>query len=291
MKRRTFLKLAGASTASVFTAGSAAFYARSIEPSWLDITTIPLSLPHLDSAFHGYRIVQVSDIHIDNDWMGTARLVPILHLVNDLQADLIVITGDFVTHRGEHIFQMLAALNILSARDGVFAVLGNHDHWSGADDVRTMIQAAGIRELRNSVHTITRNGAMLHLVGLDDLWPLGGDDTPSVWDYQPLLRQVIQPLPEQGPAILLVHEPDFADVAAQSKRLALQLSGHTHGGQVRLPFVGALELPPLGMKYASGMYQIDSMQLYTNRGVGMVHPYVRFDCRPEISIFTCSSPP
>jgi predicted MPP superfamily phosphohydrolase len=91
-----------------------------------------------------------------------------------------------------------------------------------------------------------------------------------------------------GAAILLVHEPDFADIAATAGRIDLQLSGHTHGGQVRIPGYGALHLPRLGKKYQAGLYQVNTMLHYTNRGLGMMEPQVRFNCRPEITVFTCN---
>lgn len=287
MRRRTFLKVAGISTVGVIAAGGgAAYYSRSIEPSWVDITSVPLYMPRLSPAFDGYRVVQISDIHADEEWMFPDRLQPIIHAVNELHPDLILITGDFVTYEGDYPLNTVSALASLSAHDGIFAVLGNHDHWSGADEVRAVLKTTDIQELPNKVHTIARKGAMLHIVGLDDLWPYSSR-TLSVWSYEPLLHDVIRTMPQQGAAILLVHEPDFADVAARSNRFDLQLSGHTHGGQVRIPFVGAVELPPLGRKYSSGLYQFSSMQLYTNRGLGMVHPMVRFNCRPEITLFTC----
>jgi predicted MPP superfamily phosphohydrolase len=110
---------------------------------------------------------------------------------------------------------------------------------------------------------------------------------PRTVSYQEKFQAVVRKIPEQGAAILLVHEPDFADVAAKAQRFDLQLSGHSHGGQVRLPWLGALRLPPLGRKYSCGLYRVGEMWQYTTRGLGMKPPQVRLNCRPEITMITC----
>jgi predicted MPP superfamily phosphohydrolase len=125
------------------------------------------------------------------------------------------------------------------------------------------------------VHTLERGGSLLHIAGVDD-----------VWERQDRLDLVLDRLPAEGGAILLAHEPDFADTSAATGRFDLQISGHSHGGQVIAPFAGPLRLPHLGRKYPLGLYRVGDMLQYTNRGVGMVYPYVRFNCRPEITLFT-----
>lgn len=126
---------------------------------------------------------------------------------------------------------------------------------------------------------------MLHIVGMDDLWPENEGDPVPVWTHQPLLEELTAKLPDTGAAILLVHEPDFADVAAQNSRIDLQVSGHSHGGQVRIPFHGPIVLPPLSRRYAQGLYQTKNLIHYTNNGLGMLPPQIRFGCRPEIALF------
>jgi predicted MPP superfamily phosphohydrolase len=180
---------------------------------------------------------------------------------------------------------ILSALRHLRAKDGVFGVLGNHDHSSGVGWVRFCLQGANVQELNNTTHTIRRGEEMLHLVGMDDLWPANRGIPEPIWTHLPLLQQMTAALPEQGAAILLVHEPDFADVAAHIGRYDLELSGHSHGGQVRLPFAGALRLPPLAHNYPCGLYNVKNMMHYTNRGLGMISPRFRLNCRPEITVF------
>jgi predicted MPP superfamily phosphohydrolase len=250
-------------------------YAHFIEPGWVELTSISLALPRLAAPFRRYRLVQLSDLHL-GDWLDAAHLQGLITLINQQQPDLVAITGDFVTFDPAGVAADLQAqLRRLKARDGVVAVLGNHDHWSDPEQVRQVLQHSGITELRNTNIALERGSEVLHLAGVDDIWA-----------QQDHLEQVLTRLPEQGAAILLAHEPDFADTSAVSGRFDLQLSGHSHGGQVRLPLLGALKLPPYGRKYPMGLYRVGDMLLYTNRGVGMLAPHYRFNCRPEITMFT-----
>ncbi len=262
------------------------YYSRYIKPSWFDITHQQLQLPRLTEAFHGYRLVQITDIHADWTFMTVERLAGLVQTVNTLQADLIAITGDFVTNYLPGLEETLAELSKLRARDGVFGVLGNHDHSAGVEWIRGCLQANQIQELNEKTHTIRRGTQMLHFVGLDDLCPANWGTPAPVWSHLPLLNQLTTSLPADGAAILLVHEPDFADVAAVNGRLDLQISGHSHGGQVCFPFYGPLKrvLPPLSRKYPLGNYTIGKMMLYTNRGLGMGEFQMRFNCRPEIAV-------
>lgn len=291
-RRRMFLKRAGITSLGVAAAGSGTgLYAWRVEPGWIEVSTTTLHLPRLQPAFAGYRIVQLSDIHVDHTWMDKKRLEAIVALANEQKPDLIVVTGDFVTYVRQDTKDVLSTLQALQAHDGIFGILGNHDYWSNPSAVRTYIAAFGIEELKDRVTTIHRGSQALHLVGMDDLWISAYEPAPNPWIFQALLTSLVKQLPEEGTAILLVHEPDFADVAANSKRIDLQLSGHSHGGQVRFPLLNAPVVPPLGQKYVAGFYKVGSMQHYTSRGLGMVSPQVRINCRPEIAVFTCQPMP
>ena len=249
-------------------------YTTLVEPGWIDVSQVSLTLPRLAAEFRGYRVAQISDIHM-GDWMNAERLGDIVRAVNAQSPDLIAITGDFVTQdAGSHARDLITGLSQLRARDGVVAVLGNHDYWSDPQVVRSVLVASGMRELENSVQTLQRGTAKLHIAGVDD-----------IWESRDQLDLVRAALPPDGAAILLAHEPDFADESAAAGRFDLQLSGHSHGGQIVAPFMGPLHVPRFGRKYPSGQYQVGEMIQYTNRGVGMIRPYVRFNCRPEITIF------
>jgi hypothetical protein len=211
-------------------------------------------------------------------WMTVERLAGIVGTVNAERPDLVALTGDYVTHgyRRDRLYRDLASgLGQLRARDGVVGVLGNHDHWFDAAFARRGLRGAGVIELGNRAHALRRGGAVLYLGGVDDYWTAHAR-----------LDDVLDQVPAGSAAILLAHEPDFADLSAPSGRFALQLSGHSHGGQVRLPLLGPPILPPYGRKYPMGLYRVGRMWLYTNRGVGMLRPRVRLNCRPEITVYT-----
>lgn len=275
--RRDFLKLAFA------TGFGSMLYTFTVEPSWVDIEKIDMPLARLPKSFSGFRIAHISDIHIGG-WMNRARLHQTLELVDGQKPDLVVITGDHVYGRkwrdslDTAAKDYVAEMSVLTQKVRVLAVLGNHDHWTDAARVRQFLLQCGVLEIGNNVHTLKRNDEELHIAGVDD-----------ISTRHDRLDRVLTKLPESGAAILLAHEPDFADISAKTGRFDLQLSGHSHGGQVVIPFFGAPILPHLGKKYYSGLYKIRQMWQYTNRGVGMIEPSIRFNCRPEITIFTLQS--
>lgn len=233
-----------------------------------------MSVPGLSSAFAGYRIVHISDFHIGT-WLTIQHLSQVVTKVNQLKPDLIVITGDFVTIEPEvYIDKLISEIALLSPKDAKLAILGNHDHWSNPSLIRSALTSAGIRELRNSIYPIRRNSSSLYIAGIDDF--MVGQDR---------LDQVISNLPSDGPAILLAHEPDFADISASTGRFFLQLSGHSHGGQIIFPWVGPLYLPRFGRKYPYGLNKVNGMWVYTTSGLGTAELQIRLNCRPEIVLF------
>ena len=241
----------------------------------IEITQIPVRLRGLEPGFHGYRLVQFSDIHMDF-WMTPTHLSEIVELVNQQEPDLVAITGDFVGRNpARHAQSLVTCLRQLKSVDGVVAVLGNHDHWKDPLTVRHILQESQIDELNNRVRTIRRGENQLHIAGIDD--------HASQLSH---LGEVVNQLPASGIAILLAHTPDFADLSSPTGRFALQISGHSHGGQINLPLIGSPYLPRFARKYVAGLYQVGEMLLYTNRGIGRVHLPFRLGSRPEISVFT-----
>lgn len=258
------------------------YYTREVEPADVEVVPVSLVLPRLSPRFDGYRIALISDLHASG-WMSPGRILGLVKLVNAEAPDLVAITGDFATYSRfrsltRHVPDLVAPLSRLRAPDGVIAVLGNHDHKTDVSAVRHVLAAAGAVELRNTVRSVRRGDAALHLCGID-----------SVLKGTPLLDRVLERLPEKDAAILFVHEPDFAETSAGTGRFDLQLSGHSHGGQVGLPLPRWAILPLLSRRYPSGLYRVGEMLLYTNRGLGH-HPRLRFGCRPEITVFTLRSP-
>lgn len=240
----------------------------------IEITQIPVRLRGLEAEFHGYRLVQFSDIHMDF-WMTPAHLSEIVELVNQQEPDLIAITGDFVGRNPARYAQSLVdCLRQLESIDGVVAVLGNHDHWKDPLTVRQILKESQVCELNNRVRTLLRGEAQLHIAGVDDHASKLSN-----------LDEVLDLVPASGTTILLAHTPDFADLSAPTGRFALQISGHSHGGQINLPLIGSPYLPRFARKYIAGLHQVGEMLLYTNRGVGRVHLPFRLGSRPEISVF------
>jgi len=276
VSRRAFIRRGAAAGLGTTALGVGGYtYGHDIEPGWVEVTRVQLILPRLDAAFNGYRLVQISDIHMDHAMTGD-RLAAIVRLVNGQWPDLVAITGDFVTYDvEEYAAALVAALSLLRPRDTAVAVLGNHDYWADAAAVRGVIRDSGLIDLGNKVHTVRRGQAQLHLAGVDDYT-----------EHKDRLDHVLAHLPSTGTAILLAHEPDYADISSRSGRFDLQLSGHSHGGQVCPPLLGPLVLPRYGKRYPRGLYNVGGMALYTNRGLGMLWPHVRINSRPEITVFT-----
>ncbi len=255
-------------------------YAREIEPRRLEVVRPELTLPRLAAAFDGYRIVQIGDLHLD-DWSEPVRLHRVVEMVNAEGPDLVVVTGDFASYSARRLDtrRLVGALRRLSAPDGVLAILGNHDYLTDVGLIRRCIREAGLTELLNESVTLGREDSELHVAGIDD-----------VMEGRSRLDLVLQDLPASGAAVLLAHEPDFADVAAATGRFDLQLSGHSHGGQVRVPLLGKAVLPPFSQRYTRGLHRVGGMLVYTNRGLGTVHARLRFGCRPEITALTLRAP-
>jgi len=284
LSRRDFLKLLKSVGSIAFTSFAGTYYATEFEPSWIEVSQVEILLGSLPKAFDGYRILQISDIHIGG-WMDRERLAEVVELALAQKPDLVLATGDYVIgHFWSRELDVAAqefieVMQPLTQAHQVIGVMGNHDHWTDAARTREMLKQTGILELKNDIHRIDRNGESLYIAGLDD-----------VMERKHHLEEVEAKLPQGAHAILLAHEPDYATVTSETGRFMLQLSGHSHGGQVVIPFIGPPVLPRWGRKYPAGLYRLAGMWLYTNRGVGMTSPFVRINCRPEITVFTLNGP-
>ena len=198
-----------------------------------------------------------------------------VELANSLKPDLTVLTGDYVWRIPEGAEDLAAILSGLNARFGVYSALGNHDIWLDVELVKQAFARHRLPMLVNQGIPLTLGNASLYLAGLDD-----------GWSGNPDLKAALEGAPPQSPVILLYHEPDLADQVSLDPRLTLQLAGHTHGGQVRLPLRGPVILPYLGRKYDYGLYRVNEMWLYTNPGIGMISVPYRYNCPPEVTEFT-----
>jgi predicted MPP superfamily phosphohydrolase len=281
--RRRFL------TASACAAAGLAIYAGEIERHWIEIVRRDIFLSGLPSAFDGFRVAQLSDIHLD-EFTEPFLLRDAVDRINRLNPDAVFLTGDYVTYellpkrfpRGAA-WQCANLLKQLQCPLR-YAVLGNHDAMVGVEEVTEALTANAITVLNNSFLPIERAGSRFWLAGLADVVQEGPDPELAIPDS-------IRNVPHE-PIVLLCHEPDYADdllTLAAGQSVALMMSGHTHGGQVRLPFVGPMGLPHFGRKYVEGWFRFGNMQLYVNRGVGTVGLPFRFNCPPEITLLTLRS--
>ena len=276
--RRGLLKALWKTTLGCGLAGVAGYgYAFRFEPRWLATERVTIPLEGLDPALEGLRIVCVSDIHL-HPYVQIGFVEGVVEAVNRLEPDLVCLVGDYVLERADSVFELAPVLAQLDARYGVACVLGNHDLWTNAEVVRAGLEEAGLPVLVNEGMELQVGGAKLYIAGVDD-----------GWSGRPDLEVALKEAPEGVPVVLLAHEPDFADTYCLDGRVGLQVSGHSHGGQVRVPGIGALILPRYAAKYDQGLYQVNGMWLYTMRGVGVIGPPVRFNCRPEITEITLVS--
>ena len=250
-------------------------YSKLIERLWLDVRKLQIPLNRLPVSFSEFRIALFSDIHLGFFFSGK-DLSSVVKVVNELNPDTICFTGDFLNSVSSlrALDSGVAALAELTAPFGKYAVLGNHDYMAGPNHVINGLERGGFHVLINEHAAIQKDGDRLFLTGLD-----------SISKGKPNLETAIHGIPEAACNILLAHEPDIADAISKFP-VSLQLSGHSHGGQVRLPFIGPVITTGLGRKYHSGMYKINELILYTNRGLGTTVLPIRFMCRPEITIIT-----
>ncbi len=283
LSRRGFLRLCGG---GVLGLGASAAYARFGELHWLATETLEMDFPALAPGWDGLRLIQISDLHI-SEVVSTEFLRSAMKQCTALAPDVIVITGDFITRCDLRFLPELRQLmSCLRAPLGVFAVLGNHD-FGLYDPLRKLgvparnlleqpLAEYGVTVLRNNrvlVESPGRAGG-LQLVGLDDWWSGLADPEAAFANVDPA-----------QPCILLTHNPDTVALV-RARPWHWLLCGHTHGGQIRIPLLGAPVLPIEDRRFDQGLFKLNAQQrVYVNRGVGHLLP-VRFNCRPEITVFT-----
>lgn len=279
MTRRSFLIKGMYTVAGLFLTPVASYsYARYAEPGWLAVKQVTLTLKRLPAAFDGIRIVQFSDVHLGFHYT-VEQLGKLAQRIQSFQPDLICFTGDLFDYStGQDDGPTAQVLSKLKAPLGKAAVLGNHDYY-GKEQKKIMdiLSKGGFTVLMNDSIPIQRGTSRLWLSGVDDMLEGKAD----------LAAALKKTAAQEECVILLSHCPDFADTTLKYP-VDLQLSGHSHGGQVRLPFYGHLYAPDCGQKYVDGLYTLGDgkLQVYTNRGIGVsVYP-IRFWCRPELTVLT-----
>ena len=279
--RRQFLRRFASITAIGGASGGGAFgYGSLVERYWIQTVRRDVVLPNLAPEMDGFRIAQLSDLHLE-PWTKAEQIAEAVALTNALKPDLIVITGDFVTNSVKPAGPLAEILSALDAPYGVLGCMGNHDVWHQPAILTHFLRERHIEILRNQGMTLQTERGTLFIAGVDSAWA----DLANV-------KEALREWDGAGPLLVLAHEPDTADRIAHTGISALQLSGHTHGGQVCLPGLSpiALALPSWGKKYTQGYHRVGNLQLYVNRGIGCVGLPVRFACPPEVTEITLRSP-
>jgi len=274
LARRNFLKRFGYGVMGTGAmAGGTFAYGTRLETEWLKLERIEIPFERLDPALERFRIALLSDFHLfPNTRIELIRRA--VEMANSVKPDLVAMVGDFVQRDVEAIFELAPVLAGLDAKYGVFSTLGNHDHWKGAERVIEGLARSGLTVFQNRGVALEVGSSLLYVAGVDDGW-VGREDLAAALDARP----------ENAFTLVLMHEPDFADQFSRDGRIHLQLSGHSHGGQVRFPLIGSPFLPPYGEKYDQGFYRVGDLRLYTTRGVGVTAP-IRINCRPEVTEIT-----
>jgi len=274
MNRRTFLKLA-LYGGTIALAGS---YPVLIERNIVHVNRYRIPVPDLPSSFHGFTLAQLTDLHL-GFLVSDSFVEGIVEKTNRLGADVIVCTGDYVHARNtiEEIDRVWPILSKLEAKHGVYSVLGNHDHWADSDRSRYWLQRTK-QDIRHKCKPVYRGSDRILIGGAGDYWEdeLKIDETFSCSD-------------ENECRVLLSHNPDSVDTDFETP-LSLVLSGHTHGGQVVIPFFGPPVLPVKNKAYSSGLIATPRTQLFISRGIGWAIYPVRFNCYPEIAVLELVSP-
>ena len=246
------------------------------KPKNIDLVEVDIELDNLSWDFNNYRILNLCDIHL-GQWINPKYLDDLVDYVNTLNFDLITLTGDYVSYVIEGYNEALkSSFKKLKAKDGKFGILGNHDHWMSAKEIREIFEASDIVDLSNDVVVLKRGDGKINLAGVDSCTVCADN-----------LDKVLSKLEKDIPTILLAHEPDFAEESSKTGKIDLQISGHSHGGQFIIPkFETTPFRGPNSTKYPVGLYKIENMLQYTSKGLGTNSFRIRINCKPEITIIT-----
>jgi predicted MPP superfamily phosphohydrolase len=270
MNRRQFLKRTLGGGAAAALVGTYPFF---IERYIVEVNKYTIPVPNLPHEFDGLRIIHLTDLHY-GPLMPQAVLDEVIQKTNELEKDIVVCTGDYVRGAAapRNIDAIWSLMANLRAPGGVYTVLGNHDHWASTKKSLHWLNKSGHTNLRHKALPLSRNGTTLWLGGAGDLW----EDHAN-------LDQVLKDAPDDACRIVLAHNPDTADTE-YTTRVDLMISGHTHGGQVKIPFIGTPFLPVKNKMYSSGFVSSRKTNVFISRGIGWAAFPVRFNCFPEIAI-------
>ena len=278
ISRRGFLAACGAAPM-----GGAGFYGVYVEPERLRIVEYTVPVRGLPAKLDGLRIAHVSDTHY-GPFVTARYLEGVVAHMNALEPDMVLLTGDYVHKTPRSIHVGIGLLGGFRSRFGTLAVLGNHEHWEGAEACRKRFHELGIQVLDNRHCFLGASGLRGAGVPGESLCLAGVED---LWDGQPSLEAALAGVDPAIPRLVLSHNPDFAESVNPGYRVDLMLAGHTHGGQVRLPVIGAPGIPSrYGEKYAGGLCQGPWCPVIVSRGVGLAGLPIRLGVPPEAGLIT-----
>jgi len=270
LSRRQFL--GGLVATPLIGVAAASAYARLIEPYYYLISETDVFIKDLPDRFEGFRITQLTDIH-HSKILGIDEVRRVVNLAQQTKPDMFVLTGDYATTYRRFIEPCAEALSTLNAPEGVWAVLGNHDHYTDPDLTVAALERHHIAVLNNRNTMLRRGPDALQLCGIDD-W---------TWNAADWIK-AFSGLRDQQPTIMLSHQPSVLEFE-EVKKVSLILSGHTHGGQIKLPWLGApARFATKDLRYAQGLFKYGDVQLYVSSGTGVIGLPVRFGVRPEIAV-------
>lgn len=270
LTRRQFL--GGLAAAPLIAIAATSSYASLVEPHNYEITETDIFIRDLPGRFEGFRITQLTDIH-HSRLVGIDQVRRVVALAQNTRPDLFVLTGDYTTTYRRYVEPCAEALGALNATEGVWAILGNHDHYTDRELTTRALAQHKIIVLNNANTSIKRGPDVLQLAGIDD-WSWNATD----W------QRAFYGLDPRRPTVLLSHQPGVFDLI-EARTVALILSGHTHGGQIKLPVIGApARFFTEHLKYDSGLFKRDESQLYVSRGTGVIGLPIRLGVRPEIAV-------
>ncbi len=243
----------------------------------IELARVALPVRALPEAFAGVVACQISDFHVDRD-EDLERLAAAVEVVNRERPHLVFLTGDYFSGpetMRRYLGEFRDTLGALRPSVGAFAILGNHDHWSSSERVSEALDGAGIDVLRNESRRLKLAGGELAVVGIDDLWSRHAEPARAFREVR-----------DGECTVVLAHNPDTA-LYARHLRPGVMLSGHTHGGVVRLPFYGSpfKSILRIGKEFYAGLNRYEDFYIYTNRGLGTFWLRIRINCRPEVSRF------
>lgn len=283
MKTKWFRKSLLALSITVAAIGALLAYSYFIEPTRLVVNEQTLNIPNFDARLNGLKVVAISDIHGGSNDVNESKLREIVALANAQSPDIIVLLGDYVSEkrfRGQDlrmpIEQIAANLSGFKAKYGTFAVIGNHDWWWDERRVRSEFEKAGIKFLENEINEIQINSETLRLWGIEDYWRSRSVPTKDSFDK----------LTEKRNVLAITHNPD--SLLKSPNGISILLAGHSHGGQVNIPFIGPFAFVN-DERFMAGHSIVDGKHAFVTTGVGCTGPQIRFRVPPEIAVVTLNA--